>query len=115
MAYEVPQPAEMATNSTYARETVDRDTRGAANDYVRAINQAQRMIPPGNVNGTIAYNIDTKPIKAGLRLQKEFWSTDFQVFENAAQAMMGKPLRDAKLQIATQFSGVASAFLNSAQ
>ena len=45
MAYEVPQPAEMATNSTYARETVDRDMRGPANDYVRAINQVQRMIP----------------------------------------------------------------------
>jgi hypothetical protein len=55
------------------------------------------MLPPGNINGTLAYNVNTAPIKAALDLNKEFYQTDFKIWENAVQEVMGSPLRNAKL------------------
>ena len=97
----------MASNSTYAAQEADEDLRGPARDIVRAIDDLQRQIPQGDVSGKIGYTVNTAPFRAGLDQKKEFFQTDFKKFENAVQEVMGTPLQNAKLQVATQFAGVA--------
>ena len=81
----------------------------------RAIDDLQRQIPEGPVSGKVSYNVNTAPIKSGLGLQKEFYQTDFKKLENAVQEVMGTPLQNAKLQIATQFAGVTKSTFDTLQ